>query len=152
MSGRPSRSARAAFAAAHAAVPAPEMVRLGTDVRDPLITLKRRTGVQTSNVLCRWALCRSLAEPTPPSNPPAPDTAVEMTWKVFSGTAGDLYWWLLKMRCHQLGVPLDEATLQIQLRAHIARGAAYLVGDPAMRDAPSLANLAIHGLDGALQV
>jgi hypothetical protein len=64
-----------------------------------------------------------------------------MTWKVFSGTAGDLYWWLLKMRCHEFGLTLDDATLQLQLRAHIARGAAYLVGDAAMRDATSLAGM-----------
>lgn len=146
MTGRPRRNTGTVAVASGAAVPPPEMVRFGTDVRDPLITLKRRTRVQTSNVLCRWALCRSLAEPTAPSNPPAQDTAVEMTWKVFSGTAGDLYWWLLKMRCHQLGLPLDEATLQHQFRAHVARGAAYLVGDAAMRDAPSLANLAILGM------
>jgi DNA sulfur modification protein DndE len=126
-----------------AIVPAPEMVRLGSDLRDNLTTLKRRTGVTTSNVLCRWALCRSLAEPVAPSNPGAQDTAVEMTWKVFSGAAGDLYWWLLKTRCHQLALPLDESTLNAQLRAHITRGAAYLVGDVTMKDATSLANLAL---------
>ncbi|TMR22653.1 DNA sulfur modification protein DndE [Nonomuraea turkmeniaca] len=123
------------------------MVRFGSDVRDHLTTLKRRTNVQTSNVLCRWALCRSLAEPIAPSNLPASDTAVEMTWKVFSGTAGDLYWWLLKMRCYQLSLPLDEATLQTQIRAHVARGAAYLVGDASMRNASSLASLALVSID-----
>jgi DNA sulfur modification protein DndE len=118
------------------------MVRLGAEVKEHFVTLKRRTGVQHSNVLCRWALCRSLAEPIAPSNPPALDSAVEMTWKVFSGAAGDLYWWLLRMRCHEFGLAVDDATLQLQLRAHIARGAAYLVGDAALRNATSLATLA----------
>lgn len=130
-----------ALVGATPAVPAPEMVRLGSDVRDNLATLKRRTGVSTSNVLCRWALCRSLAEQSAPTSPGSPDTAVEMTWKVFSGAAGDLYWWLLKMRCHQIGMPLDESTLNAQLRAHIARGTSYLVGDVTMKDATSLAAL-----------
>ncbi|MFI6176385.1 DNA sulfur modification protein DndE [Nonomuraea sp. NPDC051191] len=111
------------------------------DVREYLITLKRRTNIPTSNVLCRWALCRSLAESSAPTNPPSSDTAVEMTWKVFSGSGGDLYWWLLKMHCFQQGMVLDEATLVEQLRAHITRGAAYLVGDVTMRDAQSLARL-----------
>ncbi|WP_323746595.1 DNA sulfur modification protein DndE [Catenulispora pinisilvae] len=126
-----------------ALVPPPEVVRLGSDIRDTLTTLKRRTGVANSNVLCRWALCRSLAEPSAPTSPAAPDNTVEIAWKVFSGTAGDLYWWLLKMHCHELGMPLDETTLNTQLRWHIARGASYLVGDKEMRDATSLANLAI---------
>jgi DNA sulfur modification protein DndE len=118
------------------------MVRLGADVRDNLTTLKRRTGIVNSNVLCRWALCRSLAESSAPTNPPSQDTAVEIAWKVFSGSAGDLYWWLLKMHCHELRLPSDEASLHLQLRAHIARGASYLVGDKSMRDAISLAGLA----------
>lgn len=145
MSGRSARSSRKAVPNLAPIAPTPEMVRFGSDVRDHLITLKRRTNVQTSNVLCRWALCRSLAEPIAPSNAPASDTAVEMTWKVFSGTAGDLYWWLLKMRCHEFSLPLDEISLQGQLRAHVARGAAYLVGDMTMRDASSLARLAFSG-------
>lgn len=140
MSAKPVKATKAA-GLGDGLVPPPEMVRLGADVRDNLTTLKRRTGIANSNVLCRWALCRSLAEPSAPTNPPSLDSAVEIAWKVFSGSAGDLYWWLLKMHCHERGLPLDEASLQIQLRAHIARGASYLVGDKAMRDATSLAGL-----------
>lgn len=124
-------------------VPAPEMVRLGSDIRDLLTTLKRRTGVANSNVLCRWALCRSLSEPSAPTMPASTDSTVEIAWKIFSGTAGDLYWWMLKMHCHELGLPLDETTLTTQLRWHVLRGASYLVGDKEMRDATSLARLAL---------
>ena len=138
------RSVKSAKSAAMASVvPPPEMVRLGSDVRDNLTTLKRRTGIANSNVLCRWALCRSLAESSAPTSPPAQDSSVEFAWKVFSGAGGDLFWWLLKMHCHQLGLALDEGTLHGQLRWHIARGASYLVGDKDMRDATSLANLVI---------
>lgn len=126
------------------AIPPPEMLRLGADVRDNITTIKRRTGITNSNVVCRWALCRSLAESSIPTNPPSQDSAVEMTWKVFSGAAGDLYWWLLKMHCHERDVPLDESSLNTMLRAHIARGVSYLVGDKTMRDAPSLAMLAVN--------
>jgi DNA sulfur modification protein DndE len=117
----------------------PETVRIGSDVREQLITMKRRTGVMNWNVLCRWALCRSLAEPTAPMTTAlSSDTAVEMTWKTFSGSAGDLYWWLVKQRTKQLQLPLDEQTLSVQLRAHITRGTQYLVGDASMRDTPDL--------------
>ena len=140
MSPKSNRAAKPA-ALDNGVVPPPEMVRLGADVRDNLTTLKRRTGIVNSNVLCRWALCRSLAESSAPTNPPSQDTAVEIAWKVFSGSAGDLYWWLLKMHCHEFSLPIDEVSLQLQLRAHIARGASYLVGDKSMRDASSLASL-----------
>ena len=67
-----------------------EHIRLSQTGRDQLITLKRRTGIAHWNVLCRWAFCRSLAEPAPP--PAAKlvlDSNVEMTWRVFAGDLGD---------------------------------------------------------------
>lgn len=142
MSSSGAKAAKPAVLSGSAVSP-PEMLRLGADVRDNITTIKRRTGITNSNVVCRWALCKSLAESTVPTNPPSQDSAVEMTWKVFSGTAGDLYWWLLKMHCHDRDIPLDEASLNSMLRAHIARGASYLVGDKTMRDASSLALLAV---------
>jgi DNA sulfur modification protein DndE len=120
----------------------PEFVRIGSDIREQLITMKRRTGVMNWNVLCRWALCRSLAEPTaPPTTSLGGNTAVEMTWKTFSGAVGTIYWWLITQRTKELGLPLDEQTLNAQLRAHITRGTQYLVGDPNMRDTPDLVAL-----------
>lgn len=122
-----------------------EHVRVSQAARDQLITLKRRTGVTQWNVLCRWALCRSLAEPSPP---PAVkltlDSNVEMSWRTFGGDLGDIYWGLLQMRCHQDGLPLDEDTLAQQFRLHLHRGIGYLVGDPRLSDVAGLARV---GLD-----
>ena len=44
-----------------------EQIRLSQAAKEQLLRLKRRTGIKNWNVLCRWGLCRSLAEPTPPS-------------------------------------------------------------------------------------
>jgi DNA sulfur modification protein DndE len=138
MSGRPKKT----NLAGDAIVAPPESVRIGSDIREQLITMKRRTGVMNWNVLCRWALCRSLAEPTAPQTSTLNgDAAVEMTWKTFAGPTGDIYWWLLKQRTRELGLPLDEQSLHLQLRAHIARGTQYLVGDASMRDTPDLVAL-----------
>jgi DNA sulfur modification protein DndE len=107
-----------------------EQIRLSQAAKEQLLRLKRRTGIKNWNVLCRWSLCRSLAEPTPPSPIPIPaDSSVEMTWKTFGGTHADLYWALLRWRCHQDGLQLDEGTLQQQFRLHLHRGIAYLSGD-----------------------
>ncbi|MBB5871903.1 DNA sulfur modification protein DndE [Allocatelliglobosispora scoriae] len=123
-------------------MPAPDTVRVGGEIRDQLITLKRRTGVMNWNVLCRWALCRSLSEPTAPGlMPTSGDATVEMTWKTFAGPAGDIYWWLIKQHTRDLGLPLDEHTLSTQLRAHIVRGTQYLVGDQHMKDTQDLVAL-----------
>lgn len=121
-----------------------EHIRLSQTARDQLITLKRRTGIVHWNVLCRWALCRSLAEPAPP--PAAKiqfDSNVEMTWRVFAGELGDVLWALVRHRVHQDGLPLDDETVAQQFRLHLHRGVGYLVGDTRVTDLIGLATLAI---------
>lgn len=121
-----------------------EHIRLSQSARDQLITLKRRTGVAHWNVLCRWALCRSLAEPAPPPAVRlALDSNVEMTWRVFAGNHGDELWALLRYRCHQDELPLDDETLAQQFRLHLHRGIGYLVGDPRVTDVAGLASLVL---------
>ncbi|MGY1746748.1 DNA sulfur modification protein DndE [Blastococcus sp. SYSU D00695] len=121
-----------------------EHIRLSQTARDQLITLKRRTGITHWNVLCRWALCRSLAEPTvPPATKLAFDSNVEMTWRVFAGEYGDALWALLRYRCHIDGLGLDEETVAQQFRLHLHRGIGYLVGDPRVTDAAGLASVAL---------
>ncbi|OCB40724.1 DNA sulfur modification protein DndE [Mycobacterium parascrofulaceum] len=120
-----------------------ESVRLSQTARDQLVTLKRRTGIANWNVLCRWALCRSLSEPAPPPlTKLVLDSNVEMSWKVFSGEYGDVYWGLIRYRCHADGLPLDDETLANQLRLHLHRGIGYLVGDPRVTDVIGLAYIA----------
>jgi len=128
----------------------PEHIRLSQPARDQLITLKRRTKIPHWNVLCRWAFCRSLAEPAPPPATRLPaDSNVEMTWKVFAGAHGDELWALLRYRCHADGLPLDEDTLAAQFRLHLHRGIGYLVGDPQVTDIAGLVGLAVNGLSAA---
>jgi DNA sulfur modification protein DndE len=122
-----------------------EHIRLSQGARDQLIVLKRRTGITHWNVLCRWALCRSLAEPAPP--PAAKltfDSNVEMTWRTFAGEHGDELWALLRYRCQQDGLDLDEEMLAQQFRLHLHRGIGYLFGDPRVTDIVGLASLALE--------
>jgi DNA sulfur modification protein DndE len=122
-----------------------EHIRLSQTARDQLITLKRRTGIAHWNVLCRWAFCRSLAEPAvPPATKLILDSNVEMSWRVFTGDHGDLYWALLKFRCHNDGLGLDDEMLVNQFRLHLHRGIGYLVGDPRVTNVTGLASVALE--------
>lgn len=122
----------------------PDRLRLSQSARDQLLTLKRRTGIRHWNVLCRWAFCRSLAEPSPPPqiDPPA-DSAVEMTWQVFGGSAADVYAAALRYRCLIDGLDDDPPTLNAQLRFHLHRGVGYLVADSRIRDISGLLTTAL---------
>ena len=65
--------------------------RLSIPEKERLIRIKARTGIGNWNVICRWALCWSLNEPTVPGGAmPLSDSNVEMSWLTFAGD--DLGW------------------------------------------------------------
>lgn len=110
-----------------------ETVRISAPAKEQLITLKRRTGLKHWNELGRWALCRSLAEPTrPPDVPIATEGGIEIEWRTFAGRLADLYVDLLQQRCVADGLQPDPASVQRQLLLHLHRGIGYLAGDPAL--------------------
>lgn len=120
-----------------------EHIRVSMQAREQLIRLKRHTGIEHWNVLCRWAFCRSLAEATPPTPVKIPaDSNVEMSWRVFGGRHSDLYMALLRARCLRDQAPLDDDTVALQFRLHLHRGIAYLANDRDVRDIAALAALA----------
>jgi DNA sulfur modification protein DndE len=111
-----------------------ETVRLDSDVRSQLLTLKRRTGIENWNVLCRWAFCLSLADDSPLRVRSEKGVgAVEMSWKTFAGEDDEIYRLLLWDRCQREHGVTDRDTLAKSLRQHIARGTARLVSNRAMK-------------------
>ena len=107
-----------------------ERIRLSQTAKDQLIKLKRYTKIEQWNILCRWAFCRSLIEPSIPSSITIPsDSNLEMSWRVFGGEIGNFLLLALKQRCHNDGLGTDKETLIIQFRLHLHRGIGYLSGD-----------------------
>lgn len=110
--------------------PPVERVRISQAAKDQLIKLKRVTKIDQWNILCRWAFCRSLAEPTPPSPIAIPaDSNVEMTWQIFGGSIADLLIISLKQRCYNDGFGIEKEVLATQFRLHLHRGIGYLAAD-----------------------
>lgn len=121
-----------------------EHIHLSQQAKDQLIRLKRTTGLTAWNVLCRWGLCISLAEagaPTPKKIPA--DSNVEMSWRVFAGTDGDVYLALLRERCVRDGLSTDSDTLAEQFRLHLHRGIAYLASNKQIAGIGGLVTLAL---------
>lgn len=123
-----------------------KQVRLSGQAKDQLVRLKTKTGIQQWNILCRWAFCLSLKQPTPPTPiEVAADSNVEMTWQVFGGEAQDLYLALLKERCHREGLGTSDEVLQRQFRLHLHRGISYLATPHAIKSIADLVRLATGG-------
>lgn len=111
-----------------------DRIRVSKKAQDQLLTLRRRTGLRQWNWLCRWAFCRSIAEPSKPPMVPVPsDSNLEMAWQVFGGEHEDIYAAILRQRCIHDGLGTDADTLATQFRLHLHRGIGYLVGDQSIR-------------------
>lgn len=119
--------------------------RLSAQARDQLIRLKTRTGITQWNILCRWAFCLSVRQPTPPTPIEVPsDSNVEMTWQVFGGEAQELFLALLKERCEQEGLGTSDDVLLRQFRLHLHRGISHLATPQAIRSIGDLVQLALE--------
>jgi DNA sulfur modification protein DndE len=119
-------------------------VKLSQTAKDQLTKLKRNTKIDQWNILCRWAFCRSLAEPSIPSPVPIiTDSNVEMSWRTFGGELADLLLIALKQRCHRDRLGTDKETLATQFRLHLHRGIGYLAGDPNIKKIEDLITVAL---------
>ena len=122
-----------------------DRIRLSQTAKDQLIKLKRYTKIDQWNTLCRWAFCRSLAEPSIPSPVPIPaDSNVELTWRVFGGDIADLLLIALKQRCYNDGLGTEPKTLAHQFRLHLHRGIGYLAGDPHLKKIENLVTVTVE--------
>ena len=120
-----------------------KQIRLSSQAKEQLIRLKTRTGIGQWNILCRWAFCLSLAEPTPPTPIEIPaDSNVEMSWPVFGGEYHELYLALLKERCARDGLDTGPDTLNRQFRLHLHRGISHLATPNKVRGIGDLVALA----------
>ena len=121
-----------------------KQIRLSNQAKDQLIRLKTKTGIQQWNILCRWAFCLSLNEPTPPTPIDIPaDSNVEMTWHVFGGEQHELYLALLKQRCLNDRLDISAETLNRQFRLHLHRGIGYLAVPNKIRGINDLVEIAL---------
>ena len=120
-----------------------EHIRLSQQAKDQLTRLKRVTGIDHWNELCRWGFCVSLAEQSVPAAARIPaDSNVEMSWRVFGGRYADLYLALLKERCVRDGLGTAPDVLAHQFRLHLHRGISYLAANKELRKIDDLVSLA----------
>jgi DNA sulfur modification protein DndE len=121
-----------------------KQIRLSNQAKDRLSKLKGRTGIQNWNILCRWALCVSLSEPSIPPDIEIPaDSNVEMTWQVFGGEYQEVYSALITQRCIDDGLGDNPETLAKYFRIHLNRGIQYLSGTNIIKSCEDLVRTAI---------
>ena len=105
-----------------------ETARVSARGREVLIKIKRRTGLEHWNEICRVAICRSLSNRTPPPKFTAGgESPVEMEWKTFAGGISSELSALILLRAKADGIDIhSKDTLAVYFRAHLERGIASL--------------------------
>lgn len=104
-----------------------DRIRLTAAAKIQLSTLKRKTGIEHYNSICRHALCLSLAEAsTPPDEDLNFNGGVEIDWKVFTGGYEDLYLNLLLQRVQSDGGEASAENIRKTCACHLHRGLSYL--------------------------
>ena len=106
-----------------------DRIRLTSAAKIQLSTLKRKTGMEHYNAICRHALCLSLAESSLlPDEDFNFSGGVEIDWRVFTGGYEELYLNLLLLRLQQDGVEVSVENVRRLCISHIHRGLSYLAG------------------------
>lgn len=104
-----------------------ETIKLSEKQKQQLIRLKSKTNIENWNVLCRWALCMSLAEDSAPPVENIPtDSNVEMSWKVFGGEYSDVYLAVLKQAYEKQKAHLGDMLFSDFFKIHLNRGISFL--------------------------
>jgi DNA sulfur modification protein DndE len=118
-----------------------ERVKLTSAARNQLATIKRRTGIEHNNAICRHALCISLANPSvPPNENFSFSGGLEIDWHTLTGGQEDLYTNLLIVRLLSEGKRISEDAIRQAFLLHVHRGLSYLV---ARREEDLLTELAV---------
>ena len=104
-----------------------DRVKLTAAAKQQLINLKRRTGIEHYNTICRHALVVSLNNP---ANVPIENlqftNGIEIDWEVFCGGYGHTYLNLMIARAAQEGVQPSDGNIRQLLSSHLHRGLSYL--------------------------
>jgi DNA sulfur modification protein DndE len=105
-----------------------DRLRLTAAAKTQLVTLKKRTGIEHYNGLCRHALCLSLANPSKiPEEIYNFNGGIDIDWKTFTGNNETLYFNLLLLRLSIDGTVLKPESVRHLLIQHVHRGLSYLV-------------------------
>ncbi|WP_322089441.1 DNA sulfur modification protein DndE [Burkholderia sp. BCC1999] len=104
-----------------------ERVKLTSVAKNQLIALKRKTGIEHNNVLCRHALCLSLANASaPPEETFNFSGGLEIDWRTFTGGNEGLYSNLLIVRLLRDKIQPTPNSIRQALLLHLHRGLSYL--------------------------
>lgn len=104
--------------------PPVEHIRVSARGKEILSKIKRNTGLEHWNEICRIAFCASLANPTaPPRYQKQDDSNIDIEWKTFAGSLQAEFAALTLLRAKRDDIDLSKRdALAEYFRNHLERG------------------------------
>lgn len=104
--------------------PPVEHVKVSARGKEILIKVKRNTGLEHWNEICRIALCKSLANPTAPIKLEKNlDSSIDIEWKTFAGSYQNELAALIVLRAKKDDIDITKKDdLADYFRSHMERG------------------------------
>lgn len=108
--------------------PPVDHVRISTKSKEILIRVKKRTGLEYWNEVCRIAYFRSIANPTLPAMTSSNgNVAIDIEWKTFAGSFQNEITAATLLRAKKDKIDLNNSeAIANYFRAHLERGIASL--------------------------
>ena len=104
-----------------------EVVRLSQSDKDLLSKIKRKTGVDSWNVLCRWALTVALAQPNAVYvKGPEKRDSVEIKWDTFAGKNNSIYRGILLVKYSEYNQHSSVLSLNDFFHSALSKGISIL--------------------------
>ena len=105
-----------------------ETIRLSDSDKGKLSTIKRRTGVENWNIICRWAFLMSIKSSGKVAYENIiTNSNVEMTWRTFAGTYDKLYLALLLNELKNQDIEINKKNVNDYFKIHLHRGISLLM-------------------------
>lgn len=121
-----------------------DSIRLSQTDRERLIRIKRHTGIESWNVLCRWALLLGLnARKGEGAELEEGRGAVEIKWDTFAGTHSRILVLLIEW-CYHTSKGMKKVTLSQFVHGRLAHGILILSKPGAVQNAASLSKFVVR--------
>ena len=107
-----------------------DRVKISAAGKQQLSTLKRRTGIEHYNIICRHALCASLANRSPPPQESMQFSGgLEIDWHTFAGDSDDTLLNVIIGRALADDMEVTSQSIRHVLTLHLHRGLSYLASN-----------------------